>query len=83
MTVNTVAKPDFSLDITGDVCPITFVKTKLLLEAMPAGAAADIRLRAGEPLDNVPRTLAEYGHDILDIEEVGDDVFLLRVRKAG
>lgn len=72
----------YSLDITADVCPITFVKTKLLLETMPAGALASIRLSNGEPLDNVPRTLADYGHEIVDLSSHEDGTFVLLVRKA-
>ena len=40
---------DFALDITRDVCPLTFVKTKLLLERMAPGDTAEIRLIGQEP----------------------------------
>lgn len=56
---------DYFLDITDDVCPLTFVRTKLLLERMPAGSIAVIRLKGAEPLANVPRALALAGHEIL------------------
>lgn len=52
------------LDITGDVCPLTFVRTRLALERLPAGAALEVRLNPGEPLRNVPRALAELGHAV-------------------
>lgn len=55
----------FFLDITGEVCPMTFVRTKLLLEKMPSGAVAEIRLRGREPLENVPRSAREHGHAVL------------------
>lgn len=78
-------KPDYFLDITGEVCPMTFVRSKLLVERMPAGTEADIRLKGREPLDNVPRSLAELGHEILSCRpEDGagpDGVHLLRLRK--
>ncbi len=61
-------KTEYSLDITADVCPITMVKTKLLLEDMPVGEIAIIRLNSGEPLDNVPRTLRDQGHEVLELE---------------
>ncbi len=73
------------LDITGFVCPMTFVRTKLMIEKIPSGAIAEIRLNAGEPLVNVPRSLGEHGHEILYLEPEGDDakgVHILRVRKA-
>lgn len=60
--------PDFFLDITSEVCPLTFVKTKLRVERMVPGQILEVRLNAGEPLDNVPRSLTELGHSILAIE---------------
>ena len=65
-------KAQYSLDITSDVCPITMVKTKLLLEDMPVGEMAIIRLNSGEPLDNVPRTLRDHGHEVVELEPEAD-----------
>jgi len=59
---------DFTLDITGEVCPLTFVKTKLLIEKMSPGQTADVRLKGAEPLENVPRAVRELGHTILVLE---------------
>ena len=77
---------DHYLDITTDVCPITFVKTKLLVERMQPGEIAEVRLKAGEPLDNVPRSLKEEGHDVLSVELEGDGeaaaTHVLRFRKT-
>ena len=77
-------KPQYSLDITTDICPITMVKTKLLLEDMPVGSIAVIRLNSGEPLDNVPRTLRDHGHEVLELEpEIdGATVHRLVVKKG-
>ena len=57
----------YFIDITSDVCPMTFVKTKLLLERMPAGAVATVRLRGAEPLNNVPRSVTAHGHEVLHL----------------
>ena len=73
------------LDITAQVCPLTFVHTRLWLERMSAGEILDIRLAGSEPLQNLPRSLADEGHQILSLEpEPGSPgVHRLRVRKAG
>ncbi len=64
---------DYYLDITGDICPMTFVKTKLLIERMSAGETCEIRLRGGEPLTNVPRSVRELGHAVRDpVREPGE-----------
>jgi TusA-related sulfurtransferase len=79
-----VKRAQYSLDITADICPITMVKTKLLLEDMPVGEIAIIRLNSGEPLDNVPRTLRDQGHEVLELEPeaAGSAVHRLVVKKG-
>ena len=57
-----IEKTDHVLDITGDVCPMTFVRTRLLIEKMQSGETAEIMLRGEEPLGNVPDSVRELGH---------------------
>ncbi len=64
-------RPDYYIDITGDTCPLTFVKTKLLLEKMPPGALATVRLKGAQPLDNVPRSVRAHGHDVISLAPEG------------
>lgn len=59
---------EYFLDITGDVCPMTFVRTKLLIERMQPGERAEIRLQGPEPLTNVPRSVREIGHEVVSLE---------------
>jgi tRNA 2-thiouridine synthesizing protein A len=61
-------KADYFLDITDQVCPLTFVRTKLAVERLSAGQILEVRLNPGEPLVNVPRSLAEHGHKVLSID---------------
>ncbi len=85
----TVSQPAVHfLDITGDVCPMTFVRTRLLIERLPVGDIAEIRLKGAEPVDNVPQSLRELGHAILGLSvepgqgDAADPVYRLRVRKT-
>ena len=64
---STVA-PEFFLDITGEVCPLTFVKTRLLLERMAPGQVAEVRLKGADPLENVPRSVTDQGDIVLALE---------------
>ena len=75
---------DAAIDITADVCPMTFVRVKLALERLPSGAILDVRLNAGEPLRNVPRSARAEGHEILDLapEAEGSSVHRLTIRRA-
>ena len=77
-------RADYFLDITTDVCPLTFVKAKLLIEKMSSGQTARIRLNSGEPLDNVPRAVEEHGHSVLSLvpEATDSTVYVLYIRKA-
>lgn len=72
------------LDISADVCPLTFVKTKLLIEQMKLGETASVRLTSGEPLENLPRSVGELGHSILSVEPeaAGSSFHVMRLRKA-
>lgn len=58
---------DFFLDITQDKCPMTFVRAKLLAEKMTAGEVAILRISAGEPLENLPRSLADHGYEVISV----------------
>ena len=62
---------DYFLDITEDVCPMTFVKVRLQIEKMGDEESLEIRLRGLEPLKNIPESVLELGHTIvsLDAEE--------------
>lgn len=74
---------DDELDITAEVCPMTFVRTKLKLEAMPVGSLLRVRLRGEEPLHNVPQALLDHGHEVLEISRLADGFAELVVRKCG
>ena len=77
---------NFFLDITEDVCPMTFVKTKLLIEKMHPGQVAEVRLKGSEPLENVPRSVMDYGHDVIslkaeDVNQLKNSVHRLILKK--
>ena len=55
------------LDISDQICPMTFVRTKLLIEKMLSGERATVRLQGREPLQNVPRSVREHGHKIISL----------------
>ena len=75
-------KFDDTVDITDVVCPVTFVKAKVALEELDEGQVLSIRMNDGEPVQNVPRSIKEEGHQILKLEDNGDDTFTLIVRKV-
>jgi tRNA 2-thiouridine synthesizing protein A len=70
-----------TIDITGEVCPMTFVRTKLRLERMQPGEILAVRLRGEEPLRNVPKAARDEGHSILGIVPEGSD-HIVTIRRA-
>ncbi len=53
------------LDITRELCPMTFVHTRLALDRLPSGDVLRVRLRGEEPRRNVPThrgRAGPYGH---------------------
>lgn len=68
---------DEKLDLTGVICPINFVKTKLKLEDMETGQILELILDDGEPMRNVPRSIKEEGHKIVKVENLGKTYRLL------
>lgn len=77
------ATVDQELDITSEVCPMTFVRTRLALDRMRPGQVLLVRLRGEEPLQNVPRTAREQGHEVVSLETDAEGVATLLLRRGG
>jgi tRNA 2-thiouridine synthesizing protein A len=61
-------EPDAELlDLRGEVCPFTFVRTKLRLEELPVGAALRILVDHEPASRNVPRSLREWGQEVVEV----------------
>ncbi|WP_417835414.1 sulfurtransferase TusA family protein [Thalassospira tepidiphila] len=78
------ATPDHKIDITNDVCPMTFVRTRLKLETMTPGQVLEVTLGTGEPLKNVPRSVTEMGDEVVELAEITDTpgTYRLIIRKG-
>ncbi|MDR3474404.1 MAG: sulfurtransferase TusA family protein [Devosia sp.] len=74
---------DQTLDITGEVCPMTFVRTRLALDRMAPGERLLVRLKGDEPARNVPRSATEQGHEILSTTTDPDGTVQLLIRRGG
>jgi TusA-related sulfurtransferase len=53
-----------TLDLTGVVCPLNWVRTRLALEGIDAGDELAVRLDPGEAIESVPRSAREEGHEV-------------------
>ncbi len=75
--------PTEKVDITDVVCPVTFVKTKVALEELEDGQILQVHLNDGEPVQNVPRSVKDEGHQILKLKDNEDGTYDLYIRKVG
>ena len=75
-------KIDDTVDIPDGVCPVTFVKAKVALEELDEGQILSIRMNDGEPVQNVPRSIKEEGHQILKLDDNEDGTYTLYVKKV-
>ena len=73
-------KIDDTVDITDKVCP--FVKAKVAIDELDDGEVIAIRMNDGEPVQNVPRSIKEEGHQILKLVNNEDGTYNLIVKKV-
>jgi TusA-related sulfurtransferase len=71
----------FNLDITRELCPVTFVRTNQYLEKLKQGDVLEVMLREGEPLENVTKTAQELGFKVLETIHVKDNFHMIIIQK--
>ncbi|MEZ0361305.1 MAG: sulfurtransferase TusA family protein [Hydrogenobacter sp.] len=75
-------KYDRELDIRGDVCPFTFVKSKLVLEQMDRGEILRVIVDYKPSAENVPKSMREEGQEVLAVNQIGEREWEIIVRKV-
>lgn len=73
---------DEVLDLKGEVCPYTFVKSKLMIEEMESGQVLRVILDHLPAVENVPRSLANEGHQVLEVRQLNSTDWAVTVKKA-
>ena len=71
------------LNLKGEVCPYTFVKTKLALGVMESGQVLRVIVDHLPAVENVPRSVTNEGHEVLNVGQVNDTDWEIVIRKAG
>ena len=70
-----------SLDLKGVACPFNYVQAKVRLETMDIGQLLEITIDDGEPFENVPVSLTNDGHEVVDTKKLGKH-YRLTIRKG-
>jgi sulfite reductase (ferredoxin) len=60
---------------------MNFVKTKLALAKMESGQKLEIWIDDGEPIENVPGSILQDGHEILEKRQAEAGYWLILMRK--
>ncbi|MBR1410756.1 MAG: sulfurtransferase TusA family protein [Prevotella sp.] len=79
-TDNADSNADIKKDFRGVACPMNFVKTKIELSAMQSGQLLEILLDDGQPINNVPGSVRQEGHEVLSTEKV-ENYWKVLIRK--
>ena len=72
---------DETFDLKGEVCPYTFVKSKLMLEMMESGQVLQVIVDNDESAVNVPKSLTNEGNTVLGNERLNDTDWMITVKK--
>ena len=75
-------RADVRLDLKGEVCPYTFVKSKLELEDMELGQVLQVIVDHLPATDNVPRSMRNEGQEVLGVEQINPTDWTITIRKA-
>ncbi len=72
---------DREINLKGEVCPYTFVKSLLALEEMEVGQVLRIIVDYLPAVENVPRSLKNEGHEIVEVAQINNTDWAISIRK--
>lgn len=75
-------KIDRDLDLRGEVCPFTFVKSKLIIEQMEPGQVLKVILDYKPSVENVPKSMKEEGQEVLEVKQIEENLWEVLIRKV-
>jgi tRNA 2-thiouridine synthesizing protein A len=69
------------IDLLDEICPMTFVKTKLAIERINQGERIKVFFNSQEAKTNVPKSLSEVNHKIIAIKNIDKEKFYIIIEK--
>ncbi len=70
-----------SVDLRGELCPFTFVRTKLALEELPIGALLRVIVDHEPAIRNIPRSATEWGQEVVAVISLSPRTWAIDLRK--
>ena len=74
-------EPGHELDLCGELCPFTFVRTKLALEELPIGARLRVIVDHEPAIRNIPRSASEWGQEVIGVTSLSPRTWAIDLRK--
>ena len=62
--------PNRRIDLKGEVCPYTFVKSKLAMEELLLGEVLEVIVDHEPAVENVPKSMQNEGQKVLTVEKI-------------
>ncbi len=70
-----------TVDLKGQVCPYTFVRSKLAIEKMALGEVLEVIFDHKPATENVPKSMENEGQKVLKVEQTGEKEWHVFIRK--
>ncbi len=74
-------KPNYVLDVRGEVCPVPDVETKKKLKTMQSGEILEVLIDYPLSKERIPQGVKEVGGEVLGIEEIGPSEWKIIIKK--
>lgn len=69
------------IDVTREICPMTYVRVRLALDRLAPGEILSVKLRGEDAARNVPASAIAQGHSILEQSRDCDDTTHLLIKR--
>jgi len=76
------SSPGDELDLCGEVCPFTFVRTKLAMEELPIGGRLRVIVDHEPAVRNIPRSAREWGQQVVGTEALGAGRWVIELTRV-
>lgn len=73
--------PDATANLVGEICPFSFVRTKLALEALPIGGVLRVVIDHEPATRNIPRSAVEWGQEVLGVTAIAPGTWAIDLRR--
>jgi TusA-related sulfurtransferase len=60
------------LDLRGEICPYTFIKSKLILEQMERGAILRVIVDYYPAIRNITKSMKDHGYSVIKSEKLSE-----------